>query len=170
MYGRYGIVILNPSTEHDLLDNMQLFVILIYPIPLVHQCLVSATRPRQQSHHLEITLFRCQVSWTFQCHCCPVSSLFSKKGSVKTERKSKETCKTLESRKRTLLAAIFHGGSLEARLSAGMIRRKCIEEGAAAPPIVTIEEASSDGHGQSDLETPMKRAWPRLMSEMLLGC
>jgi serine/arginine repetitive matrix protein 2 len=92
-------------------------------------------------------------------------ALKKEKGSTKKGKKSQETGKTSDSRKRTPLAAIFPGGSSECRDT----EEELHGEGAAAPPIVTIEEASSDGHGQSDLETPMKRARPRPMSEMLLG-
>jgi hypothetical protein len=46
-------------------------------IPSVHRRLVSATRPRLRSHHLEIALFRCQVSWTFRRRRRPASSPLS---------------------------------------------------------------------------------------------
>ena len=40
------------------------------------------------------------------------------------------------------------------------------DEGVPIPSIVTIEEATVDGNGLSDVETPVKRAGP---SEMHLG-
>ncbi|OJA11619.1 hypothetical protein AZE42_05475 [Rhizopogon vesiculosus] len=81
------------------------------------------------------------------------------KDSIKKGKKSKETRKSSDSRKRTPLAAVFPGGMSEPQ----------DDDDVAAPLIVTIEEATVDGHGQSDLETPIKRARPRPMSEMLLG-
>lgn len=91
-------------------------------------------------------------------------ALKKEKESTKTGKKSKETRKSSDSRKRTPLTAIFPGGMFGLHEDE---RRD--EEGAAALPVVTIEEATIDGHGQSDLETPIKRARPRPMSEMLLG-
>jgi len=92
-------------------------------------------------------------------------ALKKEKDSTKKEKKSKGTRKTSDSRRRTPLAAIFPGALSDPQDN----DEERHEEGAAAPPIVTIEEASVDGHGQSDLETPMKRPRPRPMSEMLLG-
>jgi hypothetical protein len=81
------------------------------------------------------------------------------KDSTRKGKKSKETRKSSDSRKRTPLAAIFPGGMSEPH----------DDDVVASPPIVTVEEATVDGHGHSDLETPIKRARPRPMSEMLLG-
>jgi len=93
-------------------------------------------------------------------------ALKKEKDSTKKEKKkSKGTRKTSDSRRRTSLAAIFPGALSDPQDN----DEERHEEGAAALPIVTIEEASVDGHGQSDLETPMKRPRLRPMNEMLLG-
>ena len=62
--------------------------------------------------------------------------------------------------------------------SASSAKRRSLESNAESerqPPILTFEEATTDGHGdgESDISscagTPIKRARPRPMSEQLLG-
>ncbi|KAH7920517.1 hypothetical protein BV22DRAFT_1133018 [Leucogyrophana mollusca] len=95
------------------------------------------------------------------------------KGSTKKDKKSKkskdkESRKTSDSRKRTPLAAIFSDSQLPEE-------EQSPKPGPGAP-IVTIEEATADGHSLPDddvpdrsMETPVKRARPRPVSEQLLG-
>ncbi|KIJ60131.1 hypothetical protein HYDPIDRAFT_32553 [Hydnomerulius pinastri MD-312] len=88
------------------------------------------------------------------------------KKSKKSKSGKESSRKTSDSRKRTPLAAIFPG-TLSEREEEEMVPNP-------APPIVTIEEATVDGHGveedeTSSMETPVKRARPRPMSEQLLG-
>ncbi|KAH7884200.1 hypothetical protein F5I97DRAFT_1671717 [Phlebopus sp. FC_14] len=95
----------------------------------------------------------------------------TKKEKEKKSKKSKSgkgsSRKTSDSRKRAPLAAIFPGTLSEH------------EEEEVSPhpvtPVVTIEEATVDGHESVEdesvvsVETPVKRARPRPMSEQLLG-
>ncbi|KAG1854418.1 hypothetical protein DFJ58DRAFT_787853 [Suillus subalutaceus] len=78
------------------------------------------------------------------------------------EKKTKETRKSSDSRKRTPLSSVFPG-----RLSDHEEGEGVNEEEASTLPIVTIEEATVDGH--SDVETPIKRVRQRPVSEQLLG-
>ena len=97
-----------------------------------------------------------------------------KESKEKKSKKSKSgrdsTRKSSDSRKRTTLAAIFPGTVSE--------REKDATEQPPATPIVTIQEATVDGHGfeqheaevvDSPTETPMKRVRPRPVSEQPLG-
>ncbi|KAG1847994.1 hypothetical protein C8R48DRAFT_779063 [Suillus tomentosus] len=77
------------------------------------------------------------------------------------EKKTKGTRKSSDSRKRTPLSAVFPG-ELSDHEGEGMK-----EEEVPTVPLVTIEEATVDGH--SDLETPVKRARLRPLSEQPLG-
>ncbi|KAG2338846.1 hypothetical protein BDR05DRAFT_951659 [Suillus weaverae] len=86
----------------------------------------------------------------------------SKEKDSSKEKKTKGTRKSADSRKRTPLSSVFPGRFSDHEEDEGMN-----EEEAPALPIVTIEEATVDGH--SDLETPIKRAHPRPLSEQLLG-
>ncbi|KAG2030786.1 hypothetical protein BDR03DRAFT_161432 [Suillus americanus] len=83
------------------------------------------------------------------------------KDSIK-EKKTKGTRKSSDSRKRTPLSSVFPG-----RLSDHEEGEGANKEQASTLPIVTIEEATVDGH--SDVETPIKRVRPRPVSEQLLG-
>ncbi|KAG0697268.1 hypothetical protein DFH29DRAFT_160061 [Suillus ampliporus] len=85
------------------------------------------------------------------------------KDGSKKEKESKGTRKTSDGRKRTPLTAIFPGGLSEREEG----EEERYEEEQHGLPIVTVEEATVDGH--SDHETPMKRARPRPLSEQLLG-
>ncbi|KAG1849200.1 hypothetical protein F4604DRAFT_1811164 [Suillus subluteus] len=78
------------------------------------------------------------------------------------EKKTKETRKSSDSRKRTPLSSVF-----PRRLSDHEEGEGVNEEEASTLPIVTIEEATVDGH--SDVETPIKRVRQRPVSEQLLG-
>lgn len=78
------------------------------------------------------------------------------------DKKTKGTRKSSDSRKRTPLSEVFPG-----RLSDHEEREGMDEEKTSTLPIVTIEEATVDGH--SDVETPSKRARARPLSEQLLG-
>ncbi|KAG1727136.1 hypothetical protein EDB19DRAFT_1914356 [Suillus lakei] len=87
----------------------------------------------------------------------------SKEKDSSKEKKTKGTRKTSDSRKRTPLSAVFPG-----RFSDREEGEKGMnEEEAPALPIVTIEEATVDGH--SDLDTPVKQTRPRPLSEQPLG-
>ncbi|KAG2134191.1 uncharacterized protein EDB93DRAFT_1173064 [Suillus bovinus] len=83
------------------------------------------------------------------------------KDSIK-EKKTKGTRKSSDSRKRTPLSAVF-----PERLSDHEEAERTNDEEATVLPLVTIEEATVDGH--SDLETPIKRERLRPLSEQLLG-
>lgn len=91
----------------------------------------------------------------------------------KDKLKAKESRRSSEGRRRTPLAEVFPTGQAESPAS--------VRPG---PPIVTVEEATSDGHAASDdysileeetqeqpLATPVKKARPRPrpLSEQLLG-
>ncbi|KAG2365179.1 hypothetical protein BDR07DRAFT_1470529 [Suillus spraguei] len=83
----------------------------------------------------------------------------SKEKDSSKEKKTKGTRKSSDSRKRTPLSSVFPEKMSD--------QEEVNEEGASTVPIVTIEEATVDGH--SDVETPIKRARPRPVSEHLLG-
>jgi hypothetical protein len=78
------------------------------------------------------------------------------------EKKTKGTRKSSDSRKRTPLSSVF-----PERLSDHEEGGGINDEEASTVPIVTIEEATVDGH--SDVETPIKRVRPRPVSEQPLG-
>ncbi|KAF9219060.1 hypothetical protein BS17DRAFT_439592 [Gyrodon lividus] len=87
--------------------------------------------------------------------------------SKKSKMRKDSSRKTSDSRKRTPLAAVFPG-TLSEREEEEMTSQH-------VAPIVTIEEATVDGHWMGDeesaapMETPVKRARARPMSEQLLG-
>lgn len=85
----------------------------------------------------------------------------------------RESRRSAEGRRRTPIVEVFP----EVR-SASSAKRRSLESNAESerqPPILTFEEATTDGHGdgKSDIGsyagTPVKRARPRPMSEQLLG-
>ncbi|KAF8839757.1 hypothetical protein BDN67DRAFT_736710 [Paxillus ammoniavirescens] len=91
----------------------------------------------------------------------------NKDKSKKSKTGKDSSRKSSDSRKRTPLAAVFPG----------TLSEREEEEVAQQPvaPIVTIQEATVDGHGTEEeesalsMETPVKRARARPMSEQLLG-
>lgn len=86
----------------------------------------------------------------------------SKEKDSSKDKKTKGTRKSSDSRKRTPLSEVFPG-----RLSDHKENEGVDEEEASILPIVTIEEATADGH--SDVETPSKRPRARPLSEQPLG-
>lgn len=90
-----------------------------------------------------------------------------KKKSKKSKSKSSKdsTRKSSDSRKRTPLSAIFPGSVSE--------REEDETQLPSITPILTIEEATVDGHGDHESEsvntTPVKRVRPRPVSEQSLG-
>lgn len=81
----------------------------------------------------------------------------------------KESKHSLEGRRRTAIADIFP----EVRAASSASRRSSSASERPGQPIVTIEEATTDGHGSDNdapiMETPVKKARPRPMSEQMLG-
>ncbi|KAL6299475.1 hypothetical protein BKA93DRAFT_870647 [Sparassis latifolia] len=77
----------------------------------------------------------------------------------KTRRESR---KTSDARKRTPISEIFPEMQIERPVPTSPPRSM------RQPPMVTVEEATADGHSEASL-TPVKRARPRPMSEQLLG-
>ncbi|KAF7791167.1 hypothetical protein EIP86_002178 [Pleurotus ostreatoroseus] len=77
----------------------------------------------------------------------------------------RESRRNTESRRRTAITEIFPEIQSDSRENS--------PEQARARPIVTVEEATVDGHGAptdtESMQTPAKRARPRPMSEQLLG-
>ncbi|KAJ7473614.1 hypothetical protein B0H11DRAFT_2036563 [Mycena galericulata] len=93
-----------------------------------------------------------------------------KKVEKEKEKEGRESRRSSEGRRRTPLSDVFPGLS----------RRSSAAESAVGPPMLTVEEATTDGHGHGDEDedggyqlvsaTPVKRARARPVSDdMLLG-
>ncbi|KAG7090453.1 hypothetical protein E1B28_009569 [Marasmius oreades] len=96
-----------------------------------------------------------------------------RKSQEETGTKSKgkvdrESRRTSEERKRTPISDVFP----EAFDSVQTLNSSAAPVSCRGPPLLTLEEATSDGHGRSDddvsLATPSKRVRPRPVSEQLL--
>lgn len=83
---------------------------------------------------------------------------------------AKESRRSSDGRKRTAIAEIFP----EVR-SSSQSKRSSFEsnvDSVRQPPVFTVEEATTDGHGDCDsdcTDTPLKRVRPRPMSDQLPG-
>ncbi|KAL0062368.1 hypothetical protein AAF712_010779 [Marasmius tenuissimus] len=93
----------------------------------------------------------------------------------KTKRKvDRESRRASEERKRTPISDVFPEVYSNDEAPESPARRSSVSSGASSGrlPLLTLEEATSDGHGRTDdersLGTPSKRVRPRPVSEQLL--
>lgn len=78
--------------------------------------------------------------------------------------------RSAEGRKRPLVSDLFAEVDISSRPTSPEVQSQRSSIISKEGPIVNIETATNDGHGSaSDLETPMKRARPRPMSEQVLS-
>ncbi|KAI0077491.1 hypothetical protein K474DRAFT_1077009 [Panus rudis PR-1116 ss-1] len=92
-----------------------------------------------------------------------------------TRRTSRESRRSSEARRRTPISEIFPGamGETQATRPSSVVSSTSGTSSTRMGPVVNVEEATADGHEpipeEFVLETPVKRARPRPVSEQLLG-
>lgn len=92
---------------------------------------------------------------------------------VLNDATKKGSRRSAEGRKRPLVSDLFAEVDISSRPTSPEVQSQCSSGVSGEGPIVNIETATNDGHGHASdpetLETPMKRARPRPMSEQMLG-
>jgi serine/arginine repetitive matrix protein 2 len=92
---------------------------------------------------------------------------------VLSDAVKKGSRRSAEGRRRPLVSDLFAEVGISNRPTSPEVQSQCSSALSKDGPIVNIETATNDGHGHASdpetLETPMKRARPRPMSEQMLS-